>query len=399
MKNHTTNEMAGTASFDTLVRDAMHSLRKTLGMEVAFISEFKDGHRIFRYVDEEIDSIPIPEGASDPLEESYCQRIVDGRLPEVICDTSKLPDASCLPVTVKLSIGTYMGVPIRGQTGRVLGTFCCFGARPTETLGQNELKMMRLFADFVGKMLERQYAADRARREIKARIETTLSERQFDIVYQPIVNMAHNLTAGYEALTRFSAEPLRPPDQWFSEALEVGLQAELELAVIQQALLGLNSLPTESYLSLNVSPETILKGSLGAVLSGYPLARLVLEVTEHASVTDYTQITELLAPLRQRGLRLAVDDAGAGFASFRHILQLNPDVIKLDVSLIRGIGKDAGRQALAAALIRFAEKTGSTVVAEGVETKAELAVLRRLRVNKVQGFLLGYPCQLSKLLH
>jgi len=121
----------------------------------------------------------------------------------------------------------------------------------------------------------------------------------------------------------------------------------------------------------------------------------MLEVTEHASISDYAQIADTLEPLRKQGLRLAVDDAGAGYASFRHILRLKPDVIKLDGSLIRNIDSNTDCRALAAALVRFAEETGSKVVAECIETEAELAVLRVLKVNKAQGYLLGRPAPIT----
>jgi EAL domain-containing protein (putative c-di-GMP-specific phosphodiesterase class I) len=131
------------------------------------------------------------------------------------------------------------------------------------------------------------------------------------------------------------------------------------------------------------------------MLEGAPLKRIVLEITEHESVDDYAKLGAALAPLRERGLRVAVDDAGAGYASFRHILKLEPDVIKLDISITRDIDTQISRRALAAALIRFAEETGSRIVAEGVETEAELAVLRELRVNKAQGFLIGRPVPIA----
>ncbi|WP_293229916.1 EAL domain-containing protein [Paludibacterium sp.] len=133
------------------------------------------------------------------------------------------------------------------------------------------------------------------------------------------------------------------------------------------------------------------------MLAGFPLDRLMLEVTEHTSVDDYVQIAAALKPLRDSGLKLAVDDAGAGYASFRHILKLQPDVIKLDVSLIRQIDSDTGCRALAGALIRFAEETGSKIVAEGVETVEELRALRELQVNKAQGYLLGRPALIDAL--
>ena len=125
----------------------------------------------------------------------------------------------------------------------------------------------------------------------------------------------------------------------------------------------------------------------------------MLEVTEHTSIDDYSVIARKLEPFRVRGIRLAVDDAGAGYASFRHILKLRPDVIKLDSSLVSAIDSDKGIRALAAAVIRFSEETGSKVVAEGVETKHELKVLRQLNVNKAQGYLLGRPSRLAELKH
>lgn len=250
---------------------------------------------------------------------------------------------------------------------------------------------MRLFADFVAKILERTSNETTRENIIRERVRAVLDGRHYHVVYQPIFSLEPSVLVGYEALTRFSLEPVRTPDTWFCEAAEVGLDEELELAAIREAARVVPRLPAKAYLSLNVSPNTILKGSLVSALNGHPLERLMLEVTEHTSINDYERVAATLAPLRRQGLRLAVDDAGAGFASFRHILQLKPDVIKLDFSLIHGIDHDCDRRALATAVIRFAEATGSKVVAEGVETEGELQALRELNVNKVQGYLLGRP--------
>ena len=129
------------------------------------------------------------------------------------------------------------------------------------------------------------------------------------------------------------------------------------------------------------------------------LDRLVLEITEHAAVDHYEAIAERLKTYRERGLKIAVDDAGAGYASFRHILNLGPNRIKLDMSLTRDIDADPARRALAAALIHFSAETGSTLVAEGVETAAELATLKELGVNKAQGYFLGRPISAAQLLN
>lgn len=378
-------------SFSHLVQDALGALRRHLGMEVAFISEFRHGRRFFRYVDSDAAFSPIQVGGSNPLDESYCLRVVDGRLPQLIPDALQNAEALSLPVTRLLPVGAHISVPIQLLDGEVFGTFCCFSRTADLSLDDRDLAVVRLFAEFVGGTVAQAF---RQRKNLKAayqRVQHAIAQEDFHIAYQPIIHVGESRLVGHEALARFTAEPLRSPDKWFHEAAEVGLQEELELAAIRKALENLHRFPAPTYLSLNISPETILKGGLPALLAGYPLDRLVLELTEHESIDDYAALVAALAPLRQRGLRVAVDDAGAGYASFRHILKLAPDIIKLDASLVATIDKDQGMRALAAAVVRFAEETGSKVVAEGVERPEELQVLRDLKVNKAQGYLLGRP--------
>jgi EAL domain-containing protein (putative c-di-GMP-specific phosphodiesterase class I) len=337
-------------------------------------------------------------GGADPLEASYCQRIVDGRLPELIQDATAVPAAMELRVTRALPVGAHLSVPIKLKDGSVYGTFCCFSFTPDLSLNQRDLGMMRVFADLAADVIERNLEKGKQRDEKAKRIQSVISGDGLSIVYQPIINVAQDKVVGFESLTRFSATPLRGPDVWFNEAASVGMGAQLEMRAVELAMAALDSLPKDVYLSFNVSPEALINGDLRRVLEGMPLERLVLEVTEHATIDEYSELTNALAPLRTQGLRLAVDDAGAGFASFRHILRLQPDIIKLDMSLTRDIDTDAARRALASALIRFAHETGSKIVAEGVETASELRVLRSLGVNKVQGYFLGRPAPLANAL-
>jgi EAL domain-containing protein (putative c-di-GMP-specific phosphodiesterase class I) len=303
-----------------------------------------------------------------------------------------------LPVTRALPVGAHLSVPIKLKDGSVYGTFCCFSFTPDLSLNQRDLGMMRVFADLAADVIERNLEKSKQRDEKARRIQSVISGDGLSIVYQPIINVAQEKVVGFESLTRFSATPLRSPDVWFNETASVGMGAQLEMRAVELAMAALDSLPQDVYLSFNVSPEALINGDLRRVLEGMPLERLVLEVTEHATIDEYSDLTNALAPLRTRGLRLAVDDAGAGFASFRHILRLQPDIIKLDMSLTRDIDTDAARRALAAALIRFAHETGSKIVAEGVETASELSVLRSLGVNKAQGYFLGRPAPLANAL-
>ena len=166
---------------------------------------------------------------------------------------------------------------------------------------------------------------------------------------------------------------------------------QLELAAVRLGLSVLASLPADVYVAVNVSPETILSGDFFDALDGLPLEQIVLEITEHAHIDDYNRLLRVLHPLRSGGMRLAVDDAGAGYSSLQHILQIRPDLIKLDITLTRNIDLDPARKALASALVVFARETGSRIIAEGVETASELSVLREIGIAKAQGYFLGRP--------
>lgn len=212
--------------------------------------------------------------------------------------------------------------------------------------------------------------------------------------FQPIVSLTTGQLLGTEALSRFSIPgQQRTPEDWFTDAAKVGLGIELEVHVAKLALNAATVLPEDAYVSVNLSPETLLWPGLRDVLTRTPIApsRVVVEITEHASVKDYDELVGALQPLRKLGIRLAVDDAGAGYASFRHILCLSPEFIKLDRTLIRGIDSDPAQRALAAAVVMFAADVNATVVAEGIERAPELATVRRLSVDAGQGYLLGRP--------
>jgi len=243
--------------------------------------------------------------------------------------------------------------------------------------------------------LVKQLAVQRKALEKKQRQEKRIrraldSEGVLEMVFQPICTLRGE-TVGVEALARFRAVPRRAPDWWFAEAEEVGLRCELELAAVKAALAALPNLPPKIYLSLNVSPKTVLSAGLRKLVKGSEPARIVIEVTEHAPIADYKRLNAAVDTLRLLGVRFAVDDAGAGFASLRHILRLAPDFIKLDRTLINGIQSDRSRQALAVGLISFAERIDATIIAEGIEKLAELNMLASLGVGHGQGFFLARP--------
>lgn len=208
---------------------------------------------------------------------------------------------------------------------------------------------------------------------------------------QPIVDLHTARPVGAEALSRFPESALGNPGAWFAAAHRVGLTVELETAACREAVALLPTLPEEQFLAVNVSPELLLSGELAHGFDGVDWGRVVLELTEHEPVEDYAVLEAGLSALRERGARLAVDDAGAGFASLRHVLDLRPDVIKIDLEIIRGVDADPRRAAIAEMLVRFADRVGARVVAEGVETDAERATLQEIGPMWAQGYFFGRP--------
>ncbi|MCU1677459.1 MAG: hypothetical protein JWM93_2217 [Frankiales bacterium] len=235
-------------------------------------------------------------------------------------------------------------------------------------------------------------AAERLSR-LRREILTVLDTECLAIAFQPIVSLSSGRVIGVEALSRFTGAPPRPPDVWFHLATEAGLAEPLELLAIRTALARLPELPERMFMSVNVSAATLLRAGFTSLMTDpdLPLRRLMVEITEHESIDEYQEIAAILDPLRAQGLRLAVDDAGAGFASFRHVVQLRPDQIKLDRDLVTGIDTDPARRALASAVVLFSLEVGASVIAEGIETEAELDVCQSLSVDAAQGFYLAPP--------
>jgi EAL domain-containing protein (putative c-di-GMP-specific phosphodiesterase class I) len=372
----------------------LKTVRKYLGMDVAFITQFREADRIFETVDAE-PGAPLQAGFTMPLDEGYCLKVVRGEIPQVLPDTSQSPAAMAIPETAMVPIGSHLGVPIVLEGGEIYGTLCCFSYRPDPTLGERELKMLRAFAEVMAARISESRGIQKNRARRVGEIRNAIAGDAPRMVYQPVYRLSTGEIAGFECLSRFDMEPYQSPDKWFAMAQEVGLGRELELLAIEKALVALHRLPGGLFLGINSSPELIVSGALAAVLEGVDLSRFLLEITEHAVVADYERLVSALQPLRERGLRIAIDDAGAGYASMLHIVNLHPDLIKLDMSLTQHIDTDPRRRALARAMIAFAREIGSLICAEGVESEKELEMLRSLGVEKAQGYNLSKPLSLE----
>jgi EAL domain-containing protein (putative c-di-GMP-specific phosphodiesterase class I)/DNA-binding NarL/FixJ family response regulator len=235
-----------------------------------------------------------------------------------------------------------------------------------------------------------------ARRRFE-RLASVLAEGRVDIQLQSIVGLADATPHGFEALARFPGHPHPGPDVWFAEAHRAEVGVELERLAVRSGLDQLHHLPGESWLAVNVSPDTAASPGLRDDLAASDPTRVVVELTEHAPVRDYDELKRALDALRELGTRVAIDDCGAGFTSLRHVALIAPDFLKLDMVLCRDV-REPARAALARALVSFARETGSVVIAEGIEQRDDLTALRDLGVELGQGYLLSRPRVPEKLL-
>ncbi|RBP83907.1 EAL domain-containing protein [Marinomonas rhizomae] len=377
----------------------VQTIRQHLGVDIAFLSRFQDGHREMLHVDKsESCRVFLNTGHKDINEVTYCHLIAEEKLPNIIPDTSKNDITKALAITKALNIGSYIGVPIYLSDDSIYGTLCCFSEHADESLSNKDLSILMLFAKFAARNIEKELTVSRLHEAARDNIFDIIHNRQLSIVLQPIYDFRTRSIKGFECLSRFQTEPYRSPDYWFNKANASGFGEVLELFAIEEALNQLPAIPEQYYIALNVSPKHLASPHLQAMLDKVPLHRIVLEVTERESIPDYKAFRSDIQRFRDKGMRLAVDDAGAGFASFQHILELQADIIKLDRSLIADINTDHRKRALVAALIGFAKETKSKVLGEGVETLAELEVLQELGAQKIQGYFFCHPLPLKDAL-
>jgi EAL domain-containing protein (putative c-di-GMP-specific phosphodiesterase class I)/ActR/RegA family two-component response regulator len=218
------------------------------------------------------------------------------------------------------------------------------------------------------------------RAEILARIEGVLAQKTLTHVFQPIQDLKTGATVGHEALSRFPNPALGGPGRWFADAFNVGLGVDLEWLAASSVMNYLDTAPPEMFLTVNMSPATVMHLAENELCSPALWPRLVIELTEQVPVEDYPALERALAPMRAQGVR--------------HLLRLRPDIIKLDISLIAGIESSREQQALTRALLTFASEVGAQVIAEGIEEPAELTTLQSLGVPWGQGYLIGLPAPL-----
>ncbi len=378
------------SSVDISIQAVLDAIRKHLGMDVGFVSQLVSDKRVFLFVSCDGDSADVEVGGADPREQSFCHFITEGALPELINDAAATPLARDMEVTRSLAIGAHIGVPLVFSDGSIFGTMCCFSKVPDFDLNERNLFLVRVAASVIAEIMERHLEDEANREQTSNKVRHTIANGDFDIRYQPIVALEDKCLLGLEALARFPDADQRPPTAWFEEAREAGQALELELALIQRAVKIFEHLPDDLFVSINVSAATVLSGRLPEALREADCDRLVIELSEHDAIDDYPAFTKCLRQISGRR-RLAIDDVGAGYSSMLHILEVDPEIIKLDVAIVRGVDRNPSRAALVKAIVTFAEACGTQLIAEGIESSEEATKLFELGVKFGQGYHFAMP--------
>ena len=370
------------------IADLLHTARKSLRLSVAFLSRL-DGTTQHLEVVDSVAPWLFQEGYQQQQDVTLCQAILDRKLPQVIPDLTVHPAAMRLPAARMPRLRSYVSVPVTLSDGSLYGTFCAAGLTTDKDLSKRDKALMDVLASAAAVIIEPEVRSQERRTEITDRLQPVIADGGPVVVLQPVVDLATGTRVGAEALSRFPADWGKAPDVCFAEAHSVGLGHVLELLALERAAEHLASV--EGYVAMNVSPATLLTPECADLLGRLPLGRVLLELSEHDPVEDYAALDAALTPFRAAGLRLAIDDVGAGFSSLRHIVVTAPDVIKIDRSIVAGLDTDPVLETLIRSLVEFGHGCAVDVVAEGVETAAEAAVLRTLGVDYGQGWHYGRP--------
>lgn len=365
------------------VADLLQTARQSLGLSLAFLSRLDGTTQHLEVVES---SIPLVfhDGMTQRQETSFCQAILDGRLPPVIPDVKAFPTAMKLPAAKMPRIRSFVSVPVVLSDGTLYGTFCAAGFGADKGLTKRDKSLMDVLSRAASVIIEPGVRERAVSAEIERRLRPVIDGGGPVVLLQPIVDLSSGRRVGAEALSRFPREWNLAPDVCFAEAHSIDAGDHLELLALRRAGELLSTV--DGYVAMNVSPSTVLTPACTDLLAGLPLDRILLELSEHNQVEDYDRLGDVLAPLRARGMRLAVDDVGAGFSSLRHIVVTAPDVIKLDRSIVTGLGADPVLTVLVRSLVDLARACAATVVAEGVETEADADALRGLDVDLGQGW-------------
>jgi EAL domain-containing protein (putative c-di-GMP-specific phosphodiesterase class I) len=363
----------------------MNLARRHLDMDVVFVAEFADGRQVYHAVPGATELFTLPISTRRTLVDTYGAQTLRDSTPNAVPNARLEALLRDLPLNQEFASESAIGVPVMAADGTAYGSLCCLSHEP-QKLEQRDSHLMRMLANLVGSELQELINRTKDRDHIYALLE----HERIAIALQPIFDIHDGRCLGVEALSRFPAE-YGTTLEIFESAYRVGLGLPLERLALGRAIGVVGLMQPDRYLSVNLTPEVVHALSWAVEQQTTLMPSLVLEITEHAAVQSYAQLRETLRLARELGLRLAIDDAGAGYASLKHVIELEPDIVKIDRSLIDGVAGDRARRSVVSAFVLLALDQGSTVVAEGVERQEDLDAIRDLGVDAAQGYLLARP--------
>ncbi len=368
----------------------IETLRAHLDMDVAFVSrQIGNTHRIFTHVAAR-GVAPLASGDHNPNENSLCWLVIQGKLPERVTDTSLYEAAACLPITDAANVRSHFSVPMRRRDGEVHGSLCCFSYRPRPDIEERDMQMIRSVSAIVSDQIESRIELEERGEDAAAEIARLIVDDALTIIHQPIYDLTDWHLIGHECLMRHKASPEVSPDALLGQARAAGRTLELELHIARKALATLDPEHPERFIAINVSPETLASPALGQVIPDGLASRLVIELNQQDAVQQHGSIKEAIRVLKERAW-VAVSSEGVGFSGLQALVDLGPDIVKIDRDFLGGVATDSSRRALVKALVQFAADTGVTLIAQGVETREDLQALRELGVRFAQGNILGKP--------
>lgn len=373
---------------DLPLRRGLELVLEQTSMDAAFVSRFVgDDREVVMAAGG--DGVEQLVGRVDPRHLSYCGLIADGHVGEVVADVRRHPVLRALDATATLGIGAYMGVPILDATGSAFGTVCAYAREPRPELDDADADGLRLLAAAAAESLRLDCSWGLRRDRAATDVAELVASDRLVAHGQPIVDLRRGTAVGFEALLRIDGDD-RGPGFWFEHAELGEATMELELAALDAATRLRSQTDPRQWMTVNVETESLASPVVLARLERLAGQRVLVEITERGG-EESPALQPAVDHLRDLGLGIAIDDAGAGHATLERLVALEPDVIKLAQTIVSGSDGSRRQQTLLRTLVSLADDFGASVIAEGIETPAELSTLRWLGVRFGQGFLLGRP--------
>ncbi|MEE4155227.1 MAG: EAL domain-containing protein [Erythrobacter sp.] len=374
------------------IGDMIEALRAHLDMDVAFVSrQVGATHRIFTHVAAR-GVAPLRSGDTNANDNSLCWLVIQGKLPERVVDTSLYEVASCLPITNAINVRSHFSVPLRRRDGRVHGSLCCFSYRPRPDIDERDMQILRSVAAIVSDQIESRIEQEERGEEAAREVARLIAEDDLTIIHQPVFDLAEWQVIGHECLMRQKANPERSPLELLDRARLASKSLELELHAAAKALETLDPACPDRFIAINVSSATLTSEALIELIPEGLASQLVIELNGLDPAIPHQTLKRAIQSLRARAY-VAVNSAEGGFSGLQSLVELAPDIVKIDRELLAGLANDPPRRALVKALVQFAEDTGVTLMAQRIETREDLQALRDLGVRFAQGYVLGRPAR------